>query len=42
MLEFVDIVIVGFVYVLEWLDGFLMIVDYYEIEIENLILSVNN
>ena len=40
--ELADTVTAGFVYAPEWFDGFSMTVDYYEIEIENSISSVNN
>ncbi|MGS0496975.1 TonB-dependent receptor [Pseudoalteromonas sp. S1727] len=40
--EEADTVTLGFVYAPEWFDGFSMTVDYYDIEIENAIASVNN
>ncbi len=40
--ELADTVTAGFVYAPEWFDGFSMTVDYYKIDIENSISSVNN
>ena len=39
--ELADTVTAGFVYAPSWFEGFSMTVDYYEIEIENAISSVN-